>query len=228
MIGCDAGGYMMSNNMILDVNINSFQFQSSNPKQYFKKNHNNHISILSDIQFQINQGNVISIVGDSGCGKTTLGKILVNYFNTNNDAHAINGSVDYYYKDRYCVGSKKYNKDFPVPPIQMIFQDPKTSINLKMTVRSLIEESLKLSSKNNNVNEQLLNITNQLLIDEKLLDKTAKNLSGGQRRRVGIAKIIAGLSTLPDDVPKIIIADEPVASLDASIKHEIMKCLGQE
>ena len=107
----------------------------------------------------------------------------------------------------------------------MIFQDPKTSINLKMTVRNLIKESLKLSSNNNNIHAKLLSIANQLFIDEELLDKKAKNLSGGQRRRVGIAKIIAGLSTLPEDVPKLIIADEPVASLDASIKHEIMKCL---
>ena len=84
MIGCGVGGSTMSSNKILDVNINSFQFIKAKFGQYFKNNKNNHIPILSDIQFQINQGNVISIVGDSGCGKTTLGNSIRNKLNKMN------------------------------------------------------------------------------------------------------------------------------------------------
>ena len=195
----------------MNVNVKSFSFENSGP-------------IISDINFDIPAGSVIGIVGDSGCGKTTLGKLLVNYFNINGDNVHFNGQVEYYDKNKVfniCDPSKEYYKAFSVPPVQMIFQDPKTSINLKMTVYNLIQESLSLSASSTTVEK----LTSKLLIDESLLYTVAKNLSGGQRRRLGIAKIMAGLSTLPRDIPKIIIADEPVASLDASIKHEIMKCI---
>ena len=195
----------------MNVNVNSFSFENSGP-------------IISDINFDIPAGSVIGIVGDSGCGKTTLGKLLVNYFNINGDNVHFNGQVEYYDKNKVfniCDPSKEYYQAFSVPPVQMIFQDPKTSINLKMTVYNLIQESLSLSTSSTTVEK----LTSKLLLDESLLYTVAKNLSGGQRRRLGIAKIMAGLSTLPSDIPKIIIADEPVASLDASIKHEIMKCI---
>jgi len=200
-----------NNTTIMNVNVNSFSFENSGP-------------IISDINFDIPAGSVIGIVGDSGCGKTTLGKLLVNYFNINGDNVHFNGQVEYYDKNKVfniCDPSKEYYQAFSVPPVQMIFQDPKTSINLKMTVYNLIQESLSLSTSSTTVEK----LTSKLLIDESLLYTVAKNLSGGQRRRLGIAKIMAGLSTLPSDIPKIIIADEPVASLDASIKHEIMKCI---
>jgi|ETN02SMinimDraft_4_1059925.scaffolds.fasta_scaffold26892_1 ABC-type dipeptide/oligopeptide/nickel transport system ATPase subunit len=201
---------MSNNNTVMDIKINNFAF-------------NNSIPILSDISFDIQVGQVIGIVGDSGCGKTTLGKLLVNYYNINGDDVTFDGNIKYYHNDDiYDIynKSKQYYDTFSVPPVQMIFQDSKTSINLKMTVRDLIQESLSLGNSIYTVEE----LSRKLLIDSKL-DTMAINLSGGQRRRLGISKIMAGLSTLPEDIPKIIIADEPVASLDASIKHEIMNCI---
>ena len=102
----------------------------------------------------------------------------------------------------------------------MIFQEPKTSLNMKMNLKKQLCEAISL--KNNKINERDMNelvqkLSSELYIED-LLDKKPENISGGQRRRFGIAKI---LSLEPD----LILADEPVASLDVSIKYEILEVL---
>ena len=163
---------------------------------------------------------IIGIAGRSGCGKTTLGKIITNYFKLSHLQYRKSGKIVYKNKN-----GKNYDLDLPallneykISPIQMIFQEPRASLNMKMVLRKQLCESISLRDKNIN-NEEKENILYQLskeLYIYDILDKKPANISGGQRRRFGIAKV---LSVNPD----VILADEPVASLDASIKYEILE-----
>jgi ABC-type dipeptide/oligopeptide/nickel transport system ATPase subunit len=221
MIGKGVGLRM---NKILDIKNYSMTFIGEKQKK-----------VLTNINLSINKGEIIALVGDSGCGKTTLGRSIIDFFNINGDAHKKFGKIIYYHKNEaLSIFSNEYRRKFKVPPIQMIFQDPKTSLNLKMNIKKQLYESM--SDKKNSfirdilvgVNihdlEYLLSITDKFKLNEEILSKIPKNISGGQRRRVGIAKIILALGR-SKNINKIIIADEPVASLDASIKLDVMKRL---
>ena len=221
MIGKGVGLRM---NKILDIKNYSMTFIGEKQKK-----------VLTNINLSINKGEIIALVGDSGCGKTTLGRSIINFFNINGDAHKKIGEIIYYHKNEaLSIFSNEYRRRFKVPPIQMIFQDPKTSLNLKMNIKKQLYESM--SDKKNtfirdillgvNIDdlEYLISIADKFKLNEEILSKIPKNISGGQRRRVGIAKIILALGR-SKNINKIIIADEPVASLDASIKLDVMKRL---
>jgi len=221
MIGKGVGLRM---NKILDIKNYSMTFIGEKQKK-----------VLTNINLSINKGEIIALVGDSGCGKTTLGRSIIDFFNINGDVHKKFGEIIYYHKNEaLSIFSNEYRRKFKVPPIQMIFQDPKTSLNLKMNIKKQLYESM--SDKKNtfirdifvgvNIDdlEYLLSIADKFKLNEEILSKIPKNISGGQRRRVGIAKIILALGR-GKNINKIIIADEPVASLDASIKLDVMKRL---
>ena len=211
-------------NKVLEIKNFSLDFLSGNRK-----------CILNNINLTVNQGEIIALVGESGCGKTTLGRSIVDFFTLNGDLCEHTGQIHYFSSsnNKYSVFSEKYKNRFKVAPIQMIFNDTKTSLNLMMNTRKQLHESMfesnlfsSIISKfyNKSENENLLNIAKNYKLDSELLDKIPKNLSGGQRRRVGIAKIICALSREKSS-RKVVIADEPVASLDASIKLDIMNRL---
>jgi len=204
---------MTSKSKILSVSNLSFCYGK-------RKNSNN--LVLNDINLDINEGEIVGLVGVSGCGKTTLGKIIVNYFGLNAIPHYLSGDI-YFYNDgeKVEVPSKTYS-NFSVPPIQMVFQDPRTSLNMKMSVREQLQEAYNLKNGKRffvreKYDNEILELTKLFKIDQQL-DSTPMNMSGGQRRRFGLSKIMA-MS------PKMIIADEPVASLDVSIKEQMMKII---
>ena len=195
---------------ILNVKNLSFDFPIRSKKRKW-------INILYDINFSIERGQIVGLVGKSGCGKTTLGKILVNYFYLNRDKHRLKGEI--YYdngENTYQLNSPEYINTFRIQPIQMIFQNPKKSLDLRMRAKDQLVEAIcvKNNYSKKEIQDKLADLSSKYKLETKL-DSFPMNMSGGERRRLGIAKIIA-------TEPKIIIADEPVASLDVSIKYEIM------
>lgn len=164
------------------------------------KKFNNEL-IFSNISFSVKEGEIFSIVGKSGIGKSTLAKIIIGLIKPTSGRILFNNSD---------ISKRK------ISDIQMIFQDPYSALNEKMTVEEIIKEPL-IVNKQDNINECVTEMLNFLkLIDFKT--KYPSELSGGQRQRVivGAAMILK---------PKLVICDEPIASLDLTIQEQIIQLI---
>ena len=149
---------------------------------------------LKDINFDIKEGEVVSLIGESGSGKTSISKIIVGLLKAEGQVK-INGKV------------------------QMIFQSPYSSLNPKYKIRDIIAEGViyqKILKKEENLDEYLLSILNEVGLDKEVLNKYPHELSGGMRQRVGIARAVAVK-------PNLIIADEILTALDALTQIQILE-----
>ena len=176
-----------------------------------------HVKALSDISLTVNRGETIGIVGESGCGKTTLGRCVVRgidatdgevLFHTEED-----GTIDFLKMKGAQL--KKYRKD-----IQMIFQDPYTSLDPRMTVFDIISEPLRYNTKlsNREIEQAVDKIVDQVGLNKAFLRRYPHAFSGGQRQRIGIARSLILQ-------PKLIVCDEAVSALDVSIQAQIINLL---
>ncbi len=157
---------------------------------------------LKNVSLNVVKGEILGIVGESGSGKSTLGKIVLRL------ERPTYGRVLFENRDIFSVG-KDYTKK-----VSVIFQDPRASLNPRMSVKSIVEEPLvvhKVSDREKIVNEAM----EKVQLDHSLLERKPENLSGGQRQRVAIARAIVLK-------PMLIVADEPTASLDVSVQKEIL------
>lgn len=161
--------------------------------------------ILKNISFDVKEGEIFSIVGQSGAGKSTIGKILLGIEEKD--------SGDIIFLDRPLEKRK-------VQEIQMVFQDPYSSLNPAMKIGSILEEPLKVNGvKDKNERKRRVKaMLKEIGLDETSEDKYPSELSGGQRQRVviGAAMILN---------PKLVVCDEPVASLDLSIQNQILNLI---
>lgn len=155
-------------------------------------------NIFSNISFNVKKGEIFSIVGRSGIGKSTIAKIIMGI------KKADSGSILFL--------SKPLEKR-KISDIQMIFQDPYSALNESMTVYEILSEPLIVNGKKN-INENVLQMLEFLKLTD-FKDKYPYELSGGQRQRVivGAAMILK---------PELVICDEPVASLDLTIQEQIL------
>ena len=172
------------------------------------------IQAVKSISFKIKKGECVGLVGESGCGKSTTSAILSRLID------ASEGQIFFDKKDISMLPSKNFSKNPIRSYIQMVFQDPTESLNPRYTAKQSISDPLKnLTNMNNDeINTKVIEASNLVGLPLNLLDRLPHQLSGGQKARVGIARAIA-LS------PKLLILDEPTASLDVSIQAVILNLL---
>lgn len=168
---------------------------------------------LQDISFNVYEGETLGLVGESGCGKSTLGNVILQL------DRATKGQMFYKGQDITKLSSKAFRvfrKD-----IQIIFQDPYSSLNPRLTVGEAILEPMKvhkIGSSDADRKERVVEILYRVGLDESVFNRYPHEFSGGQRQRIGIARTIAVQ-------PKLIICDESVSALDISVQAQVLNLL---
>jgi len=183
-----------------------YQIEVKNLCQYFKINENFTVKAVDDISFGIKEGEVFGLVGETGCGKSTVAKSLCGIYKPTF------GQILY---ENEIVTNKNRNE------IQIIFQDSAAALNPRMTVEKIILEPLRIQHKINPFKDNskiVIELLEKVGLPYTVLKKRPGELSGGQRQRVAIARSLIVK-------PKFIIADEPIASLDISIQAQIIMLL---
>ena len=168
------------------------------------------LKAVDDISFDIYQGETLGLVGESGCGKSTAGRTILQLYQPTAGTIRFNGQT---------VGGgsvpKKLRRE-----MQMIFQDPYASLNPRMTVGDIIGEPLDIHglAAGKKRTERILDILHRVGLNPEFMNRFPHEFSGGQRQRIGIARALAVN-------PSFIICDEPISALDVSIQAQIVNLL---
>ena len=172
------------------------------------------VHAVNGVSINIKEGETYAIAGESGCGKSTLAKAVMRLIPLKSGSIVyMNEDVSGYNKSEL----KSYRQN-----VQMVFQNPYSSLNPKMKIREILAEPLKINTKlsESEIQEKIENVINKVGMDIVHLDMYPHEFSGGQRQRIAIARALI-LN------PKLIIADEPVSALDASIQAQILNMLNE-
>jgi peptide/nickel transport system ATP-binding protein len=175
-----------------------------------------YVKAVDKVNLYINEGETLGVVGESGCGKTTLGRCILRAIEPTEGSilFRLNGDVvDINKLDRESLRAmRKYT--------QMIFQDPYSSLDSRMTVLDIVGEPLLVNNlvTGRKMEERVKDLVNVVGLNVKHLKRYPHAFSGGQRQRIGIARALASN-------PKFIVADEPVSALDVSVQAQILNLL---
>lgn len=167
---------------------------------------------VDDINFTLDQGKTLGIVGESGCGKSTLGRVMLHLLDPTDGTILFEGK-DISRPERHSF--KELRQE-----MQMIFQDPYSSINPRMTVSEIIGEPLQIYKRcsSSNYDKEVMKLMDTVGLAGRLYNTYPHELDGGRRQRIGIARALA-LN------PKFIVCDEPVSALDVSIQAQILNLM---
>ncbi len=194
--------------------MDSHFLEVRNLKKYFKRTRGS-VHAVDGVNFTIDRGKTLGVVGESGCGKSTLGRCVLRLI------EPTEGEVLYEGRD-ICKIRKSELKDLR-KEMQIIFQDPFSSLNPRKTVLDLISEPIKFNKLIPNatkadIENRVLELMETVGIAERLINTYPHELDGGRRQRIGIARALS-LN------PKFIVCDEPVSALDVSIQAQILNLL---
>ena len=191
------------------------------------------LKAVDDVSFSINEGETLGLVGESGCGKTTVGRSLMQLYVPTAGRITFGGDVLFDSGERYDEAGKPLLDASGKPvrekrihvnmlpyrkQMQMVFQDPYSSLDPRMTVEDIIGEPLDvhhLYSNKKERREKILELMNYVGLNAEHARRYAHEFSGGQRQRIGIARALAV-------DPKFIVCDEPVSALDVSIQAQVI------
>jgi len=182
-----------------------------NLKKYFK-NPAGMLHAVDDISFSLSEGKTLGVVGESGCGKTTLGRTIIHLIEPTSGQISFNGD-DISNPTRKEISRLRKN-------MQIIFQDPFSSLNPRMSVSDTIREPLVLHSKlsKDEIRAETRNLMDTVGIAMRFENSYPHELDGGRRQRIGIARALALK-------PRLIVCDEPVSALDVSIQAQVLNLM---
>jgi len=201
------------------MNHNITEQEAENPllkiehlKKYFKIPGKGLLHAVDDISLDVKSNETLGLVGESGCGKSTIGKVLMRLVPAT-DGHAFFEGID-------MINANKRDQKELTRKAQMIFQDPYSSLNPRKTVWSILSEPYKINGlpESQNLNQGIELIADRVGLEKYVLKKFPHELDGGKRQMVGIARALSMN-------PRFVVCDEPVSSLDVSVQATILNLL---
>lgn len=185
--------------------------QVKNLCKYFQINRHATLKAVDNMTFDIYKGETVSLVGESGCGKSTTGRCMIKLY------QPTKGEVFYDGKDIFKL-SHAEKRDF-CNKVQMIFQNPYSSLNPRMTVKEIVGEGLKQQGiPQKEIDERVEKLLKMVGLNKDHMSRFPHEFSGGQRQRIGIARALSM-------EPEFIICDEPISALDVSIQAQVINML---
>ncbi len=181
---------------------------------FFIESTKSSVMAVDDVSFNIKEGESFGLVGESGSGKSTIAKMIVNLYSPSA------GDIDF---DNVCITKIKSSKEMMKfrKQIQMIFQDPYSSLNGRLKVKDIIAEPIKLhnpSISSKDIDNYISDLLESVELTQKSAERYPHEFSGGQRQRISIARALA-------TQPRLLICDEPTSALDVSIQAQILNLL---
>jgi len=173
---------------------------------------NNFFTVVDDVSLKISKGKTLGLVGESGCGKSTLGRCIIRLIDSDSGEVIYDGKdIMKFSKDELKSLRKKF---------QIIFQDPYSTLNPRMTVGSILKEIIRFHkiAKRKDVEVRCLKLLDMVGLKGNAINKYPHEFSGGQRQRIAIARALAL-------EPEFIVCDEPVSALDVSVQSQILNLL---
>lgn len=186
--------------------------EAKNLKKYFKTK-SGMLHAVDDINFYINKGETLGVVGESGCGKSTTGRVVLRLLEATGGEILFEGKNIRNFNGDQLRDLRK--------EMQIIFQDPYASLNPRMTVSEIIAEPIKihkLAKSKEELDNKVSSLMSTVGLSERLYNSYPHELDGGRRQRIGIARALAV-------DPKFIVCDEPVSALDVSIQAQILNLM---